>query len=183
MIFNNRERLFEIISKECNDTKVIYDENGVVIIKVDSYKDCHRLFFDSSVNWCIANDKSHWDGYVNHPEREQYFIIDFNKIYNDSVQICDKNSLIGVTLNNGELYAAHDRLDNNLLSSSEKTYYGYHPLEKILKENHTYKFAIKKKFGSTKRKPIDWGAVFLYFITFIVLFGIPFLISILVNKR
>ena len=153
MLFKGKKNFLDAVAKYCPDTKVLYDRNSVVIIKVNSFTDCNRMFYVESIDWCIARSEGHWNDYVGKPNQSQYFIIDFDKI-NSNDRIERNNSLIGFTLSDGELMAAHARNDRNLLDSSEKSYSGYHPFEKILKEKGIYDFVIKQKMdgGQTDGK-------------------------------
>ena len=132
------------------NTKIVYDYKGIVIIKVNRFEDCHTLF-DSCTSWCISHKKVHWDDY--YIGREQYFILDFNKLNGDGGKET-REAAIGFTIkrdNEGiNLYAAHDVLDYNLLDPYEKRTTGLHPFEKILKEKGVYSFVIKNKMNPEK---------------------------------
>ena len=151
MLKKGREHFLNSVAKFCPDTKVLYDKNNIVVIKVSSFDDCNRMFHIDSIDWCIARSKSHWNDYVGKPNQSQYFIIDFNDI-NSKDRTKYNQSLIGFTLVDESLMAAHARNDRNLLDSSEKVYSGYHPFEQILMEKGIYNFVIKQKM---KGSPTD----------------------------
>jgi hypothetical protein len=165
MLFKGRENFLHELSVWCPDTEVLYCRNNIVIIKVNTFQDCNRLFYKDSIDWCIARSKGHWDDYVGAPGQEQYFIIDFNHIDSEDRHLYN-NSLIGFTLKDGNLYAAHARNDRNLLDAHEKKNTGLHPFEEILKNKGIYKFVIKNKMkhidkndnsSSNKEMGIFWA--------------------------
>ena len=73
-----REEFLKYVNGYCPNTKVLYDRNNIVILKVDSYEDCHNLFDKKTIDWCIARSNTHWNDYVAKLYHKQYFIIDFN---------------------------------------------------------------------------------------------------------
>ncbi len=149
MIFDGRDKFLKAISNNCPDTKVIYDNNNIVVINVNSFKDCHNIFYHNTINWCIAESELHWVNYVGNESCKQFFIIDFNKLH--SSQRDDYNlSLIGFTLKNGDLYAAHGRDDRNLLNAKIKDRTGFYPFENVLKSKGLYDFVIKRKMKDIK---------------------------------
>lgn len=143
MVLKSKENFLKHVNK-LSDTKILYNKDNIVIIEVKSFNDCNSMFCIDSVNWCIAHRKNHWDGYVGKPNQHQYFIIDFNDI--NSINKTKYNlSLIGFTLNDGELMAAHARNDKSLLDNISKYNSGHHPFEQILMEKGIYDFVIKHK--------------------------------------
>ena len=148
MIYNKDEFLQFV--KCLKNTKVLYDKNNIVILRVKTYNDCKALFGnDKTINWCIANSRCHWDEYIgNHSFTKQYFIIDFNHV-NDKPMIEGYGnreyiySMIGFTTRFfvWNLTAAHARNDKNLL---EETYGGNNDkillFKRILKEKGIHKF-------------------------------------------
>ena len=144
MIYN-KDNFLQFV-KCLQNTKVLYDKNNIVIIRVKTYNDCKALFGnDETINWCIANSKFHWDEYIgDHPFAKQYFIIDFDHV-NDSPMIKGYGnreyvySMIGFTtkLLACNLVAAHARNDMCLLD----TYSGKELIfERVIKEKGIYKF-------------------------------------------
>lgn len=132
MVFLGREKFLEQVNK-LENTDVLYDKRGIVIIQVKSFDDCHELFDKKGIHWCIAQEKSHWDSYVTNTNSSQYFIIDFNKIDSDSKYEKD-DAMVGFTLNrDGFVTAAHNKIDANLLNGDED-------FKMLLKSKKLYRF-------------------------------------------
>ena len=152
MIFEGKEHFLKAIANHCHKTKVIYDKNNIVIIKVNSFSDCNFIFCHSTINWCIANHECHWNDYVNKKGHKQFFIIDFNKV-NGIPGTKDYNlSLIGFTIKDDKIYAAHARNDDGLLDRFKKDITGYHPFEEVLKDKGLYDFVIKRKMKNVENE-------------------------------
>ena len=84
---------------EMNGAKVVYEENGYLVIEVFSY--VSNVELNSHTKHCIARSNHHWDSYLK----------DFNKqyyVYNFNVDETDNYSVIGMTIEpNGTIGAAH----------------------------------------------------------------------------
>lgn len=152
MLFNGREHFLKALADLCPNTKVIYDKNNIFVINVNSFKDCNRIFARDTIHWCIANHECHWNEYVGGLGQKQFFIIDFNKI-NDIKDREEYNySLIGFTLKNNKLYAAHARNDDNLLTGSGL-------FSQILKKKDLYNFIVKQKMEENNGENTDNGLI------------------------
>jgi hypothetical protein len=169
MIFEGREHFLKAIANYCPQTKVVYDKNNIVIIKVSSFEDCNRIFCHDTIKWCIAQNKAHWNSYVEKIGHKQYFIIDFNKMHEMRGSTDYNLSLIGFTLKGDKLYAAHARNDNNLLNGFIKDRTGYHPFENILKDKGLYDFVIKRKMKSDVNETGNSGIVIVILIVALIL--------------
>lgn len=96
---NNRETIKEKV--EGLDSKIVFDNENIMIIYVPSFNDIKILAPDSS--WCIVHGGM-WNTYTK--GRYQFIILSFNK------DEFDPNFKIGFTLNaDGTIHACHDILD------------------------------------------------------------------------
>ena len=148
-----RKDFLDAVSK-LENTEVLYDKDGIVIVRIKAWHDCNVLFDRDSIHWCIARNESHWIEYVAKPFTKQYFIVDFNKINNeDDFEEFDK-ALIGITVSAGEITFAHSRSDYDLVSRSggKPREWGkmIHLLEHILEEKGIYDFVVKNGFKEKK---------------------------------
>lgn len=134
---------------------ILYNSNGIYLIKVNNFSTCHTLFDRPTISWCIAQRISHWESYVSDPGNEQYFIIDFN---NTEGKGEDYNySLIGFTKDKNNIVAAHARNDDNLLVTDD----GISLFDKHLKRIGLY----DKVYGITKSDSM----VPVYFLIFAII--------------
>lgn len=89
-----------------------YYDNNYIICEIDNYKDSSIL---GSNLWCISTNENNFNDYKENGKR-QFFLYDFAKEKTDNL------SLIGVTVYpNGEIYAAHDRFDEDIRVEIKKT--------------------------------------------------------------
>ncbi len=167
-IFLGKQKALEFIKKNCPSTSVIYDKNDILILMVESFHDCNALFNDCTISWCIARNEDHWNDYVRSPRNKQYFIIDFKHI-NDSLSGEYNKSLIGFTLSNKKLYAAHARNDNNLIDKYYKRKNGVHPFEQILKEKKLYSFVITNGMKNPSSSSNDANLLVVFIIIAIII--------------
>ena len=137
MIFHGHDYFISRVGK-LHDTKVVYDLNNIVVLKVGTFDDCSRLFDKDSIHWCIAQSRRHWNEYVGSMFTRQYFIIDFNNINNPNSTEYN-HSLIGYTVEKGKIMAAHARNDLDLRKSVTK-YWG-----EELKTDMLFKFVLRDK--------------------------------------
>lgn len=86
---------------EHSGAEVLLSSDDMVILKIFSFDQSKAL---GSNSWCISRDKSYFNSYTS-KNKEQYFVYDFNY---ESTQI---ESMIGVTLDNGNYSAAHFKND------------------------------------------------------------------------
>jgi len=138
MAFYSKTSFLEIM-KELSNSKILYDKDGIVILEVCTFEDCHELFGNwYEVQWCIANKKAHWNNYIG--ERlfsHQYFLLDFNNMHSDDSR--DENeSFVGFTFVCGALTAAHAKNDDDLMPNEQKEF------RRILREKGVYNFVDKK---------------------------------------
>jgi len=144
--------------------KILYQNNGVYVLKVTDFEACNKLFARESIDWCIANNEYHWDDYVKNPGNKQYFIVDFNLMNSDSSYEANQ-AFIGFTLTkDGKLYAAHGRNDKNLL---RKEFDGEMIFDKWLKHKGkgVYNFVVESDMekANTDEKT-DYSMVPVYFL-------------------
>jgi hypothetical protein len=97
---------------EINGAKVVYEENGYLVIEVFSY--IANVELNSHTKHCIARSPFHWNSYLR----------DFNKqyyVYNFNVDETDNYSVIGMTIEpNGTIGASHLKDDKNCLGDFKK---------------------------------------------------------------
>lgn len=95
--------------RHSKNAKIIIKEENLVVLKIDNFDDSKLL---GTSNWCISRSLNYFDNYVTN--NHQYFIYDFSK------KDTDVMSLIGITLySNGLINAAHNKIDDNIKSSSD----------------------------------------------------------------
>lgn len=86
------------------NAKVIQDSNSLVILQIDNFKQSEVL---GSSSWCISRHETHFKNYTKE-NKKQYFIYNFEK------RLTDNDSIIGVTLDNGQLNIAHYKDDTRI---------------------------------------------------------------------
>jgi len=109
--------------QECNmkfgkmGAEEIFNENGIFVIEVKSYG-ANRIL-NAHTTHCIKDSLSQWDYYVNKNSRGEY--TEENKqyyIYNFNLMQTDNMFTIGVTIDsNGDIRAAHNKIDSNVRST------------------------------------------------------------------
>ena len=97
-----------------NGAELIFNNNGIVIIEVKSYKANQLL--NSHTSHCIKDSMSQWNSYVGNTDNKQYYIYNFN------LPQFDNNYTIGVTIEPGQrIRAAHNKPDHSVGSSIKST--------------------------------------------------------------
>jgi len=92
--------------------KIMWDEDGLLIMEVRSFAACKELF--SNTSWCIAQYLGQWDSYVGGDTifSKQYSILNFN------LATSDNKSIIGITIDPGQsVRACHLKNDASASSS------------------------------------------------------------------
>lgn len=83
--------------------EVVFDEGPYLVIQIDSYNSSASICGGSRTLWCITNQSSQWENYVQprSGKRKQYFFFDFSKPEDDPI------AHVGFTIDNrgGILYA------------------------------------------------------------------------------
>ena len=169
-----RKEFLDAVSK-LENTEVLYDNNGIVIVRIKEWHDCNVLFDRDSIHWCIARNESHWIDYVAKPFTKQYFIVDFNDINNENDFEKFDKALIGITVSAGEITFAHSRSDYDLVSrsSGKPREWGkmIHPLEHILEEKGIYDFVVKNDFKEKKAGVNNEHSLFgVWFVILVIMF-------------
>lgn len=77
--------------------EIVYDYEGQLLVKVDSFAQCKRL---GSASWCIARDEHYFESYTN-GNASQYILYDFNLTSQDN------HSMIGMTYSKNTIEYAH----------------------------------------------------------------------------
>lgn len=103
----NREKI--LLDCKNMNAEVIKSDNKKIIIQIDNF-DQSKHFGSSS--WCITREEKYFQKYTENNQK-QYFI------YNFDVKLTDKLSLVGVTLNNGQLQVAHYKDDTRIENNDE----------------------------------------------------------------
>lgn len=93
---------------------VVYDNNNRLVVLVKDYDTIK--FLAKTTNWCISKNKSYWNNYMNGKfgGARQFILFDFNQ--NEDSEL----SIIGFTVNNGEITNAHSFSNNNLMSEDRR---------------------------------------------------------------
>jgi len=92
-----------------NGAKIIYDKDGYLVIEVMTYIANREL--NGHTSHCIARSQGYWDNYLESYNKQYY-------IYNFNLEPTNARSVIGMTIKpNGELRAAHDKLDASVLTN------------------------------------------------------------------
>jgi ankyrin repeat protein len=92
-----------------NGAGVIYDKDGYLVIEVKTYIANREL--NGHTSHCIARSQSYWDNYLEDYNKQYY-------VYNFNLDPTDTKSVIGMTIRpNGDIRAAHDKVDSNVLST------------------------------------------------------------------
>jgi len=169
-----RNDFLDAVSK-LENTEVLYDKDGIVIVRIKAWHDCNVLFDRDSIHWCIARNESHWIDYVAKPFTKQYFIVDFNKINNEDDFEEFDTALIGITVSAGEITFAHSRSDYDLVSrsSGKPREWGkmIHSLEHILEEKGIYDFVVKNGFKEKKVGDNNEHSLFgVWFVILVIMF-------------
>jgi len=107
----NKDSFMDFINNvEGINYKVIFENDYVVLVKVDDYDTIKQL--GKTTNWCISKNKTYWNQYVGntHGKSTQYMIFDFSKLEDD------KLSIIGfTTTHNKGITSAHNFINDNLM--------------------------------------------------------------------
>lgn len=103
----NREDFLAFISNNTPDCSVVYDKDGVVVIRVPSYESSNRIA-QTNTKWCIATSRDQWQNYVVRENNKQYFMFDFNLKENDEI------ARIGFTISKNGLRNAHTVKDSDI---------------------------------------------------------------------
>ena len=137
---------------EMNGAKVVYEENGYLVIEVFSY--VSNVELNSHTKHCIARSNHHWDSYLK----------DFNKqyyVYNFNVDETDNYSVIGMTIEpNGTIGAAHLKDDENCRGNFKKIIEDYGIPFGVFAPMTREEQEIKKKRIEASRKIIDPSLTF-----------------------
>ena len=92
-----------------NGAKIVYDKDGYLVIEVLTYIANREL--NGHTSHCIARSQSYWDSYLEDYNKQYY-------IYNFNLEPTNAKSVIGMTIKpNGDIRAAHDKLDSSVQSS------------------------------------------------------------------
>ena len=107
----NKDSFMDFINNvEGINYKVIFENDYVVLVKVDDYDTIKQL--GKTTNWCISKNKTYWNQYVGNTRGKstQYMIFDFSKLEDD------KLSIIGfTTTHNKGITSAHNFINDNLM--------------------------------------------------------------------
>lgn len=89
---------------------IVLSEGNLLILKINDFVQSKYL---GSSSWCISRDKHYFDSYTS-DKASQYFVYNFNK---DSK---DNESMIGITIKNNQVSAAHLKDDKRLVDETLK---------------------------------------------------------------
>ncbi len=130
-----------------NGARIVYDKDGYLVIEVNSYVANREL--NGHTSHCIARSGSYWDSYLE----------DFNKqyyVYNFNLDPTDNKSVIGMTIRpNGELRAAHDKVDNNVMSTFKSIIKGWDVPFELFAPMTREEVEVKKKRIEASKKIVQ----------------------------
>ena len=106
----NIKKIKEKIRENNLNINIELDKNNLLILKI---KDFNASKILGSSSWCISTYESDFNSYTR-GNNEQYFLFDFNKRSDDI------KSMIGFTVNDGDVINAHYKNDYIVESSIEK---------------------------------------------------------------
>jgi len=109
----NREDLLDFIKrdKRCKDVKVVYDNNGIVVLEIPTFEASRALCY-TRTQWCLTREESHFNNYANSSRRsKQYFYFDFNKDERSEV------AHVGFTIEGTKIIYAHSTSNANLVTN------------------------------------------------------------------
>ena len=159
MLYKGKEHFLKSI-KELPGVKVELDKNDIVIISIDKFSSCKKIFDRPDINWCIAKDAGHWLSYVDHDGRKQYFLIDFNDIASSDREKANL-ALIGFTTQGNKLYAAHAKDDHQLFKE---------PFYKVMAEKGIEK-NVKRLIEGDRKITLDESLIIMLIILFCFAFA------------
>lgn len=124
----NREKMLV----DCKDMniKIIRADNKIMIMQIENFNQSKHF---GSSSWCITREDQYFQKYTQN-NKKQYFI------YNFEMKLTDKSSLIGITLNDGQLDVAHYKDDTKIKNNDEY-------LQECIKMINLKKLDIEKNKG------------------------------------
>lgn len=130
-----------------NGARVVYNKDGYLVIEVYSYVSNREL--NGHTSHCIARSGSYWDSYLEDYNKQYY-------VYNFNLDPTDNKSVIGMTIKpNGELRAAHDKVDGNVSSSFKSIVKGWDIPFELFAPMTKEEVEIKKKKIEASKKIIQ----------------------------
>lgn len=106
----NRESFLDYIHNAENiNCEVMFDENNIVLVKVNTFDTVKLLA--KTTNWCISKNKKYWNDYIEYRnDSNQFVIFDFNKPEDHEL------SIVGFTTSKGNgITNAHSFSNANLM--------------------------------------------------------------------
>lgn len=99
---NNKEFILEKVNN-LSDSKVVYDDNNILIVHILKRRDMVELGSDTS--WCIVNSDYNWNHYTK-GGASQYIMFNYN------IDIYEKDFKTGFTISyDGSITASHNIMD------------------------------------------------------------------------
>lgn len=106
--FNNFDCEAMKVKAQNINADIVFSEGNLLVLKINNFEQSKYL---GSSSWCISRDKHYFDSYTS-DKASQYFVYNFNK---DSK---DNESMIGITIKNNQVSAAHLKDDKRLSDES-----------------------------------------------------------------
>lgn len=140
---------------EANGITVTFDNGEIVIVDINSYYACNKLFSHSS--WCIARAENYWNSYNRSSET------DFRKqvgIMNFTVPSTNPEYTIGITFSfdtkteNCKVHAAHDKSDGSMMNKLAAYYKKYNIVGDAIPTITKEQIEIKKRRIAANKKII-----------------------------
>lgn len=100
--YNNFNKNYYIDVIKNMNTEIIFDKDDILILQINDFETSKKI---GSSSWCISRYENNWNNYTKN-NNKQYFYFDFNKGSND------KKSMIGITIDNNKITAAHYKNDD-----------------------------------------------------------------------
>lgn len=113
----NKESFIDFVTHgEGMSCRIVVDKENIVIVQVDNFETIKKI--GKNANWCISKNRAYWENYINKGNQaytKQYVMCDFSKSETNVL------SMIGFTITNSHISAAHNFVNDNMLS--EKPYF------------------------------------------------------------
>lgn len=108
--FNNFDCEAMKVKAQNINADIVFSEGNLLILKINDFVQSKYL---GSSSWCISRDKHYFESYTS-DKADQYFVYNFSK---DSK---DNESIIGITIKNNQVSAAHLKDDKRLSDETLK---------------------------------------------------------------
>lgn len=124
----NKEDMLGFFERNCQHSKIVYDNGNIVVVEVGSFSDSQKLCGGGRTGWCLTREERYFKQYVSdYKENKQYFLFDFSK------RECEELAHIGFTVKEGHgIVNAHSTKNSSLCSEGIKINGEYVNIHKAL---------------------------------------------------